>query len=115
MTIRPAHIFMMIRFFSQRLGTIEGKIDELLMKENLIMSQLDDLNAAMAAEDVEVETLIASAAKIDADVTALLAKVKAGGATMPDITTQLSAIQKHTASLAKVDAEMVSDDTAANA
>ena len=53
------------------------------------MAQIDDLNAAIAAEDVEVQTLLASVTKIGSDIDALLAKIAAGGVPT-DLTAQLS-------------------------
>lgn len=77
-------------------------------------TQLDDLNAAIAAEDVEIQDLIASVAKIDADIIALLAKIAEGG-TLSDITSQLQALQAHTASLHTATQQLKDDDTKANA
>lgn len=102
-----------LEFFRQKLENMERKLDDILGKETKIMSQLDDLNAAIQAEDVQIQTLVASAVKIDADVDALLAKI-AAGASLPDITNALTAIQSHTAALASVNTEMVSADTKAN-
>jgi uncharacterized protein (DUF3084 family) len=81
--------------------------------ENNLMAQIDDLNAAIQAEDVEVSTLAASITKIDSDVDALLAAVKAG-ATPTDLTTQIQAIQSHTSALATAVAQLAAEDTKAN-
>lgn len=101
-------------FFRKKLENIEHKLDEIIRKENHMATQLDDLNAAIAAEDVQIQDLITSVAKIDADIVALLAKIAAGG-TMPDISAQLQAIQSHTAALATASQQLKDDDTKANA
>lgn len=77
------------------------------------MTQLDDLNASIQAEDVQIQSLVGVVTKIDADIVALLAKIAAGG-TMPDITAQLQAIQSHTSSLVTAVASLSADDTKAN-
>lgn len=77
------------------------------------MSQLDDLNAAIAAEDVELADLMASIAKVAADITALLAKIEAGN-TPTDLTTQLAAVQAHLASLTSGVQQLDDADKAAN-
>lgn len=81
--------------------------------EKRLMSQIDDLKTEIDAEDVQVQTLVASAKKIDADIVALIAKAKAG-ASPQDIAAQLTLIQAHTAVLASVNANMVADDASAN-
>ena len=78
------------------------------------MAQIDDLNAAIAAEDGQVVAMQAVLVKIDADITALLAKIAAGG-TATDLTAQIQAIQAHVASLTTANAQLVADDTKANA
>lgn len=77
------------------------------------MAQIDDLNAAIKAEDVQVTTLAASITKIDSDVDALLAAVQAG-ATPTDLTVQIQAIQSHTSALATAVAQLAAEDTKAN-
>lgn len=81
--------------------------------ENKIMAQIDDLNAAISAEDVQFTTLNASIVKIDTDVDALLAAVKAG-ASPTDLTTQIQAIQSHTSALATASAILQAEDQKAN-
>jgi hypothetical protein len=97
----------------KRLDAIEANLVAIGEKEDKIMSQIDDLKQEVSDEDVQVTTLVASAAKIDADVAALIAKV-AAGATPADITAQLTTIKAHTAALASVNANMVADDLSAN-
>lgn len=92
---------------------LEPALHKLNEMEKKIMSQLDDLNAAITAEDVQVAALTAVITKVDADVDALLAKI-AGGATLPDITAQLTAIQSHTSALATAVAQLTADDAKAN-
>lgn len=77
------------------------------------MAQIDDLNAAIQAEDVQVTTLAASITKIDADVDALLAAAQKAGVPM-DLTAQITAIQSHTSALATAVAQLAADDTKAN-
>lgn len=74
-------------------------------------TQLDDLNSAIQAEDVEIQDLLASVTKIDADIIALLAKP----GLPPDLTTQLQAIQAHTAALTTAAQQLKDDDTKATA
>ena len=77
------------------------------------MAQIDDLNTAIKNEDVEVTTIQASIVKIAADVDALLAKV-AAGATGPDLTAAIQAVQAHMASLTTGNQQLVDADTKAN-
>lgn len=77
------------------------------------MAQIDDLNTAIKAEDVQVTTLAASITKIDADVDALLAAAQ-GGTSGPDLTVQIQAIQSHTSALATAVAQLAAEDTKAN-
>lgn len=78
------------------------------------MAQIDDLNAAIAAEDVDVQLIAASAVKIGTDVTTLLAKITAG-ASPTDLTAQIAAINAHVASLKTASDQLTAADTAANA
>ncbi len=77
------------------------------------MAQIDDLNAAIKAEDVEITTLAASITKIDADVDALLAAAQKAGVPT-DLTVQIQAIQSHTSALSTAVAQLAADDTKAN-
>ncbi len=80
------------------------------------MSQLDDLNAAIAAEDVEVQDIVSSVTKVDSDIDALLAKIASGTPpTLPDITAQLQQIAAHTTALTQAATQLKADDTKANA
>lgn len=81
--------------------------------EATLMAQIDDLNAAIKAEDVQITTLNASVVKIDADVDALLAAAKAGGAG-PDLIAAITAIQSHTSALATATQQLTDEDTKAN-
>lgn len=103
-----------VRFFSKKLGNMEQMLHEIINKENTIMSQIDDLNKAISDEDVQIQDVLASVTKVDADIDALLAKIAAGGATFPDITTQLTAIAAHTAALSTAAAQMTAEDAKAN-
>jgi predicted nucleic acid-binding Zn-ribbon protein len=104
-----------ITFFRQRFETIEQLLNVITHKETQIMSQLDDLNKAISDEDVEVQDILASVTKIDADVDALLAKIASGGTSLPDITTQLTAIAAHTSALTTASQQLKAQDTKANA
>lgn len=86
---------------------------QLKQMEDKIMSQLDDLNVAIQAEDVDIQQLGPIATKIDADIVALKAAV-AAGATPTDLTTQITAIQAHTAALATGLSQLSASDTKAN-
>lgn len=77
------------------------------------MSQLDDLNAAIQSEDVEITDLQASITSVAADVTKLKAAV-AAGSTPTDLTTQISAIQTHLASLTTGAKQLQASDKEAN-
>lgn len=77
------------------------------------MAQIDDLNTAIQAEDVDVQQIAAVATKVDADVVALLAKIQAGNIPT-DLTTQIQAIQAHTAALATALGQLNDADTQAN-
>lgn len=72
-----------------------------------------DLDAAIAAEDVQIQQIAASVTKIAADVVTLLAKITAG--TSPaDLTNEVQAIQAHTASLTTAAQQLTDADTSAN-
>lgn len=77
------------------------------------MAQIDDLNAAIAEEDVDVQLIAASAIKIDADIVALKAAI-AAGASPTVLTNQISAIQAHTAAMATAAGILQAADTKAN-
>lgn len=100
-------------FFRKKLEDIEIKLNEITHKETKIMSQLDDLNAAIANEDVEIQDLLASITKVDADIDALIAKIAAGGVPT-DLTAQLQAIASHTTALTAGAAQLKADDSKAN-
>jgi len=78
------------------------------------MSQLDDLNTAIKNEDVEVTDILASITAVAADITKLKAAV-AAGATPVDLTTQITAVQAHLASLVTGTQQLTDADKAANA
>lgn len=99
--------------FEKRIDKIEQILLELKKQGETTMAQIDDLNDAIKAEDVEVSDLAASITKIDADVDALLAAAQAG-ATPTDLTTQIQAIQSHTSALATAVAQLTAEDTKAN-
>jgi hypothetical protein len=103
-----------LTFLKNYLGNIGQKLDEIIIKENQIMSQLDDLNTAIQNEDVDVQAIAAVALKIDTDIKALQAAVAAGGKPQ-DLSTQIAAIQSHTASLATALGILQADDASASA
>lgn len=76
------------------------------------MAQIDDLNAAIAAEDGQIAAMQPMLVKIGDDITTLLALVSAGS-TPADLTTQIQAIQAHVAALTTANAQLVADDAAA--
>ena len=78
------------------------------------MAAIDDLNAAIKAEDGQVTAMQAVLVKIGADIDALLAKVSAGG-TGPDLTAAIQAIQSHVASLTTANAQLAAEDAKSNA
>jgi chromosome segregation ATPase len=100
--------------FKETLIRIERKLHEVINKENTIMAQIDDLNAAIASEDVEITDILDSIKKVDADIDALIAKVQAGNIPT-DLTAQLQAIAAHTTSLTNGAAQLKADDAKANA
>lgn len=77
------------------------------------MAQIDDLNAAIQAEDVEITDIAASVTQIDTDVDKLLAAV-AAGATPTDLTNQITAIQAHTSALQTAVGQMTAEDAKVN-
>lgn len=95
--------------FDKRLETIERLLIDLKTQGEKTMAQIDDLNTAIQAEDVQVTTLATSITKIDADVDALLvAAQKAGVPT--DLTVQIQAIQAHTSALSTAVAQLAAED-----
>jgi capsule polysaccharide export protein KpsE/RkpR len=101
-------------YFERKLDEIIELIRELKKGEIKIMAQIDDLNAAIAAEDVEITDIMTSIAAVSADITKLLAAIAAGG-TPTDLTQQLTAIQSHLATLTTGAQQLKDADTAANA
>lgn len=101
-------------FVRRMLQTIECKLVELKAQGEHIMSQVEDLNAAIAAEDVEVQDILSSVIKVDADIDALIAKIGTGTPTLPDISAALTAIASHTASLTTAAQQMKDEDAKAN-
>lgn len=78
------------------------------------MTQKEDLDAAIAAEDVTIQAIAASVTKIAADITALLAKIGTG--TPPaDLAAEIQAVQSHTDALKTAAASLADADTKANA
>ncbi len=97
---------------------LEARLNEIIAKEikimaHKIMAQIDDLNTAIAAEDVDVQTIAASATKIAADITALKALV-AAGASPTVLTTQIDSILAHSTSLATAAGILQAADKDAN-
>jgi hypothetical protein len=103
-----------LQFLMQLMGNVQSSLDNLIAQGVKIMGQLEDLNAAIQAEDVDIQQLGPIATKIDADIVALKAAV-AAGATPADLTTQITAIQAHTAALATGLGQLGDSDTKANA
>jgi hypothetical protein len=93
---------------------IEDALLEIKQQGDKIMAQIDDLNTAIKAEDVEVTTILASIVTVAADVAKLKAAI-AAGATPQDLTTQITAVQSHLASLTTGTQQLVDADKAANA
>lgn len=102
------------QFLTQLVGGIQQKLGEIKTQGEHIMSQLDDLNAAIQAEDVEIQDLLASVTKVDADIDALIAKIAAGGVPA-DLTQQLQAIAAHTTSITTAAEQLKADDAKSNA
>ena len=76
-------------------------------------TQIDDLNAAISAEDGQLTAMQAVLAKVVADIDALLAKI-AGGSTAADLTTEIQAIQAHVSALSTATQQLTDADTKAN-
>lgn len=85
-------------FFRVKLENMERKLDALLKQGEQTMAQIDDLNSAIQAEDVEINDILPVVTKIGADIAALEAAV-AAGAKPTDLTAQIQAVQSHVASL----------------
>lgn len=94
-----------------RMWLLEPVLTLMKNMEIRLMSQLDDLNAAIQAEDVELKTILASITKVAADVD----KLKSAPGLTPDLTNQIAAIQSHLASLTTGAQQLVDADTKANA
>lgn len=98
--------------FDKRLDRIEQHLLDIKKQGEKTMAQIDDLNAAITAEDGQVTAMQAVLVKIGADIDALLAKIAAGGTTT-DLTAQIQAIQSHVSALTTANAQLVADDTKA--
>lgn len=99
--------------FNRAIERMIGLLIEIKKQGETTMAQIDDLNTAIQAEDVELSDLSASITTINADITKLLAAV-AAGATPTDLTNQITAIQAHTAALTTAVSQLASDDTSVN-
>jgi prefoldin subunit 5 len=99
-------------FFRKKLEEIRNAQTKMEAK---IMAAIDDLNKAIQDEDVEISDLTAVVTKVDADITALLAKIQAGGISPEQIAAALQAIQSHTVSVKTAVDALTADDTKANA
>lgn len=97
----------------QLLHKIVELLEHIKKQGDKIMSQQDDLDAAIKAEDVTIQAIAASATKIASDVDALLAKI-AGGTAPADLTTEIQAVQAHTASLQAAADQLTAADQKAN-
>jgi hypothetical protein len=93
---------------------LDSKLDEIIEKEKKIMAQIDDLNAEIAAEEVEIGTLGTVAQTINADVLKLLAMIQAG-AKPTDLTGPLAKIKADSATLATAIGILQTADANANA
>lgn len=83
-----------LMLFMQHLQYIERMLRVILQKEKQTMAEIDDLNTAIAAEDVGVQDITASVQKVSADVAAILAKLAAG--TPPAaLTAQIATVNAH--------------------
>lgn len=98
----------------KRFDAIDASNAEIKLQGDTIMAQIDDLNAAIQAEDVQIAAIQASLVKVGADIGALLAKITTG-ATPTDLTAQLQAIQSHVAALTTANQQLVDDDKKATA
>jgi len=97
-------------YFRKKLETIEHMLIGLKTQGEKTMAQIDDLNAAIQAESVELSQLAAVVTKVDSDLDALAAAV-AAGASPTDLTQQIAAIQSQTASLVTAVAQLSDTDT----
>lgn len=77
------------------------------------MAQIDDLQAAIVAEEVDIAQIAGVATKIASDVAALLAQV-AAGTTPTDLTAQIASINADAATLANAAGILAAADTSAN-
>ena len=99
--------------FEKAVQRIERLLLDIKKQGETQMAQIDDLNAAIQSEDVEINDILPVVTKIQADITTLLAKVAAGG-TPTDLTTQIQAIQSHVSSLTTALQQLNDADTSAN-
>ena|ERR1700729_797186 len=99
----------MLDFFGYRkLLKILQSIQEDINKMATTLAQLD---AAIAAENTSITSLVSLATQLDTDVTALVAKVNSGA----DFTNELNAVQTNAGLLSTATANVQSADTSAQA
>lgn len=79
------------------------------------MAAIDDLNAAMKAEDGIVVAQQAVILKIAQDIATLKAATGSGAATPQQVSDLLTAVQSHISTLTTSNQQLVDADTAANA
>jgi hypothetical protein len=96
-------------FFSKTLlRKILCEIQFLHEKVDKMTTTLAQLDAAIAAENTSIASLVALATKLDTDVTALVAKVNTGA----DFTAELNAVQANAGLLSTATTNVQSADTA---
>jgi hypothetical protein len=78
-------------------------------KLNSMTASIQDLDNALAQEDAALGTLAQATAANDAQITALLNKIAAGGSV--DVTAELTKIQGQTASIAAAVAAVAASDS----
>lgn len=97
----------------QLLHKVVELLEHIKKQGDKIMTQQEDLQAAIKAEDVTVQAIAASATKIGADVDALLVKI--GSGTPPaDLANEIQAVQAHTAALQTAADLLAAADVKAN-
>jgi len=91
-----------------RLDDVREHLKAISKKEGQMAASIADLDAALAQEDASLGTLAQTVTANDAQITALLQKIAAGGNV--DVTAELTKIQAQTAAVAAAVNAVVASD-----
>ena len=101
-----------LRALHGRLDSIDAGIKELKKGQDKIMAQIDDLNAAIQAENVAITNLTGAISAEEARVTATITALQSANATTPNpaVASAITQLQATAANLATISIGLTSFD-----